>query len=65
MGAMIHIQHSVIYYLYLIARYYDCGPLAGKLFVIAVLLNCFVLLLLQWMFPSEVSISCTLMDGKS
>ncbi|XP_064611415.1 phosphatidylinositol N-acetylglucosaminyltransferase subunit A-like [Liolophura sinensis] len=36
-----------------ISTYYGCGPLAGKLFVIAVMLNCFVLLLLQWMFPSE------------
>lgn len=37
-----------------IKRYYQCGPLAGKLFVIAVVIDLFILTFLQWLQPSEV-----------
>ncbi|XP_041378436.1 phosphatidylinositol N-acetylglucosaminyltransferase subunit A-like [Gigantopelta aegis] len=34
-------------------RYYDCGPVAGKLFVMATVLNLLVFTVLQWLMPTE------------
>ncbi|XP_071116250.1 phosphatidylinositol N-acetylglucosaminyltransferase subunit A-like [Haliotis cracherodii] len=34
-------------------RYYQCGPLSGKLFVIAAVLNVAVLWILQWLWPDN------------
>ncbi|KAL3861913.1 hypothetical protein ACJMK2_007925 [Sinanodonta woodiana] len=34
-------------------RYYQCGLLAGKLFVIAAVVNFFILCILQWISPAE------------
>ncbi|KAL5014898.1 hypothetical protein ScPMuIL_009168 [Solemya velum] len=38
---------------YRLRRYYQCGPLAGKLFVIAAVLNVFFLFLLQCVWPEK------------
>ena len=35
-------------------RYYNCGPLAGKLFVIAAMLNLWFLALLTYIMPAKV-----------
>ncbi|KAJ8320139.1 hypothetical protein KUTeg_001726 [Tegillarca granosa] len=37
-------------------KYYNCGPLSGKLFVIAAVLNLFLLLVLQLIWPKQTSI---------
>lgn len=36
-----------------IRKYYNCGPLSGKLFVIAAVLNLFLLLVLQLIWPKQ------------
>ncbi|XP_052212714.1 phosphatidylinositol N-acetylglucosaminyltransferase subunit A-like isoform X2 [Dreissena polymorpha] len=36
-----------------ISRYYQCGPLAGKLFVIAVILDLVFLWLVSWIWPAQ------------
>ncbi|KAJ8321018.1 hypothetical protein KUTeg_002605 [Tegillarca granosa] len=44
---------------FLHVEYYNCGPLSGKLFVIAAVLNLFLLLVLQLIWPKQTHIILT------